>query len=211
MTRPCHHVDLDTILKHRNEPLRAANAENVELLRRAFGFPRAPATAKPSHVAAIPPHRTLCPLDPHAPRTHLAPLAPETHSTNTPAKLPPIAQLRIDNAEIVNFLQHQTCNNCNSFHYRTTSHNRVLHFSFMFVDYSEYNVTCYNSSDELRSYPRGNALVSLLLNRTFPGVEAFAIACENALGADIDAAVLTAKIVSDTDVSTFRKVFPTGA
>jgi hypothetical protein len=31
------------------------------------------------------------------------------------------------------------------------------------------------------------------------------------LGADIDAAVLTAKIVSDTDVSTFRKAFPTGA
>jgi hypothetical protein len=49
MTHPCHHVDLDTILKHRNEPLRATNAENVELLRLAFGFPRAPATAKASH------------------------------------------------------------------------------------------------------------------------------------------------------------------
>jgi glutamine synthetase type III len=51
-------------------------------------------------------------------------------------------------------------------------------------------VCCTTPEEVLRSYPRGKALVSLLHNQSFAGVEAFAVACQNALGEDVDTVLL---------------------
>ena len=53
---------------------------------------------------------------------------------------------------------------------------------------------CTTPASQLRDYPRGRALVSLLHNQCFAGVEAFAVACLNALGADVDRCALEDKI-----------------
>jgi len=69
-----------------------------------------------------------------------------------------------------------------------------LRFAGRFVDRTDYRVLCTTPASELLAYPRGKALVSLLHNQTFAGVEAFAVACLNALGADVDTCDLEGKI-----------------
>jgi hypothetical protein len=69
--------------------------------------------------------------------------------------------------------------------YHTSFNDTPLVFHGWFIDRAEFQVCCTTPEDVLRTYPRGNALVSLLLNQRFAGVEAFAVACENALGADV--------------------------
>ena len=72
------------------------------------------------------------------------------------------------------------------FEYHTTLGNQHLIFHGWFIDRAEYKVCCTTPEEVLRSYPRGKALVSLLHNQSFAGVEAFAVACQNALGEDVD-------------------------
>jgi len=72
------------------------------------------------------------------------------------------------------------------FEYVTKHEHKGLIFRASFEDRASYPVRCRTPADVLRSYPRGNALVSLLHDQRFPGVEAFAVACENALGGDME-------------------------
>jgi hypothetical protein len=69
-----------------------------------------------------------------------------------------------------------------------------LRFAGRFVDRTDYRVLCTTPASELLAYPRGKALVSLLHNQRFGGVEEFAVACLNALGADVDTCALEGKI-----------------
>lgn len=70
----------------------------------------------------------------------------------------------------------------------------ALHFSASFVDRGDFQVVCMNQEADLRMSPRGSALVSLLYNQRFRGVEAFAAACHNALGEDVDCVPLKGKV-----------------
>jgi hypothetical protein len=72
------------------------------------------------------------------------------------------------------------------FEYHTEFGDHHLIFHGWFIDRAGYGVCCTTPEEVLRSYPRGKALVSLLLNQSFAGVEAFAVACQNALGEDVD-------------------------
>jgi hypothetical protein len=72
------------------------------------------------------------------------------------------------------------------FEYRTEFGNQHLIFHGWFIDRAGYKVCCTTPEEVLRRYPRGKALVSLLHDQRFAGVEAFAVACENALGEDVD-------------------------
>jgi hypothetical protein len=72
------------------------------------------------------------------------------------------------------------------FEYHIEVDNKCLAFHGWFIDRAEYKVCCTTPEEVLRSYPRGKALVSLLHNQRFAGVEAFAVACQNALGEDVD-------------------------
>jgi len=70
-----------------------------------------------------------------------------------------------------------------------------LRFAACFVDHStDYRVRCTTPVSQLLDWPRGKALVSLLHNQCFAGVEEFAVACLNALGADVDTCALDGKI-----------------
>jgi hypothetical protein len=69
-----------------------------------------------------------------------------------------------------------------------------LRFAGRFADRKDYRVLCTTSVSTLLEYPRGKALVSLLHNQCFGGVEEFAVACLNALGADLDTCALEGKI-----------------
>jgi hypothetical protein len=69
-------------------------------------------------------------------------------------------------------------------------HIEGIAFHGWFIDRAEYKVCCTTPEEVLRSYPRGKALVSLLHNQRFAGVEAFAVACQNALGEDMDSVLL---------------------
>jgi hypothetical protein len=72
------------------------------------------------------------------------------------------------------------------FEYHTEFDNQHLVFHGWFIDRAEYRVCCTTPHEVLHSYPRGKALVSLLHDQRFAGVEAFAVACQNALGEDVD-------------------------
>ena len=61
----------------------------------------------------------------------------------------------------------------------------TIRFEATFVDLRSFEVTCIMSLETLRRYPRGNAAASMLYGRTFPSVEAFAVACHNALGQNV--------------------------
>jgi len=74
-----------------------------------------------------------------------------------------------------------------------------LLFHGTFVDRHDYKVLCSTPHEVLRAYPRGNALVSMLVDRTFAGVEAFAVAVENALGDDVTTVLLAGKIDTLSD------------
>ena len=76
------------------------------------------------------------------------------------------------------------------FEYITQHDNKGLVFHGYFLDRASYPVCCRTPAHVLRTYPRGNALVSLLHEQRFPGVEAFAVACQNALGEDIESVPL---------------------
>ena len=76
------------------------------------------------------------------------------------------------------------------FEYITKHDNKGLIFHGWFIDRASYPVCCTTPAHVLRTYPRGKALVSLLHNQRFPGVEAFALACQNALGEDIESVPL---------------------
>jgi len=71
---------------------------------------------------------------------------------------------------------------------------QALHFQGTFVDRHDYKVFCSTPPEVIRAYPRGNALVSMLVDRTFAGVEAFAVACQNALGDDVTTVLRAGKI-----------------
>lgn len=86
-----------------------------------------------------------------------------------------------------------------TFSYTTRHAGQDLRFEGAFVDRADYRVLCSTAPADLRAYPRGKALVSLLSERTFAGVEAFVIAVENALGADVDTVALAGKINACSD------------
>jgi len=72
------------------------------------------------------------------------------------------------------------------FEYQIQIDNQYIAFHGWFIDRAEFQVCCTTPEEVLRSYPRGKALVSLLRNQRFAGVESFVVACQNALGADVD-------------------------
>jgi len=76
--------------------------------------------------------------------------------------------------------------NVTGFEYHTSLDNKALVFQAYFFDRASFPVCNRTPEEVLRSYPRANALVSLLKDQRFAGVEAFAVACENALGGDVD-------------------------
>ena len=76
------------------------------------------------------------------------------------------------------------------FEYVTKHDNKGLVFHGSFIDRASYHVYCMTPAHVLRTYPRGKALVSLLHDQRFPGVEAFSLACQNALGEDIESVPL---------------------
>ena len=71
------------------------------------------------------------------------------------------------------------------------------HFQAMFVDMKDYKVLCTTTADEFDKYPRAHALKSLLHGKCFPSVEAFAVACRNALGDNIETFDLAGYIFVD--------------
>ena len=103
------------------------------------------------------------------------------------------------NTELVLALHAGTWKDSFAFTYSTSHGGEVLRFEGTFVDRHDYKVFCSTTPEVLRGYPRGKALVSLLCDRMFAGVEAFAVACENALGDDVDTVALEGKIARDHD------------
>ena len=70
----------------------------------------------------------------------------------------------------------------------------TLTFSGNFIDRGEFHVFCTNAEEDFKQAPRSNALVSLLYNQRFRGVEAFAAACHNALGEDVRSVPLEGRV-----------------
>ena len=66
-----------------------------------------------------------------------------------------------------------------------------------FVDLATWRVAVTSSKEKLAQYPRGNALASLLCGQVFPDVPAFAVACRNALGDDVETFSLTGCIFTN--------------
>jgi hypothetical protein len=110
------------------------------------------------------------------------------------------------NEEIVHYLQRGSKRFCpmlgrhvgSSFEFELQTNffqGMMHHFKAMFVDLTPTSkVLCTNSAEEFDKYPRANALKSLLLDKCFPSVEAFTVACRNALGDNIDAFELAGAI-----------------
>lgn len=144
-----------------------ANAENASLVLSAHGLKRTPAPAN----AASP--------------------SPEPHAPKRKKELHPKHFIDPANERAVREL-HATAwePGVTGFEYITKHDNKGLAFHGSFVDRAEYKVLCTTPAHVLRTYPRGNALVSLLHDQRFPGVEAFAVACQNALGEDIESVPL---------------------
>ena len=97
------------------------------------------------------------------------------------------------NEEIVGYLQRGSMHFCPvlrrhvgttfKFEFRTDSH----HFEGTFVDLTQKSkVLCTTTEETFDKYPRAKALKSLLFDQCFPDVEAFAVACRNALGDNIE-------------------------
>ena len=81
-----------------------------------------------------------------------------------------------------------------TFEFRTNFGGTPHCFVAQFVDCKHFNLLCCNTEHTLEQYDRGNALKSLLLMRTFSDVEAFAVACRNALGDNIQTFPLAGSI-----------------
>jgi hypothetical protein len=73
----------------------------------------------------------------------------------------------------------------------------TVRFEAKFVDLARFEVYCTFTEGRMRRYPRGNTVVSMLFGRTFAGVEAFAVACHNALGDDVASVYLDGRIGVD--------------
>jgi hypothetical protein len=98
------------------------------------------------------------------------------------------------NTTLVRLLHTATWHDVYTFQYRTSLAGQVLVFEGTFLDRAHYQVLSNTPAEVLRTYPRGKALVSLIHDRCFPGVEAFAVACQNALGDDVDSVLLAGKL-----------------
>ncbi len=123
------------------------------------------------------------------------------------------------NEEIVHYLQRGNMHFCPvlrkhvgtpSFEFEVSTNffqGMMHHFKAMFVDLTPTSkVLCTNSAEEFDKYPRANALKSLLLDKCFPSVEAFTVACRNALGDNIKAFDLAGNIfVNDQCVDELLK------
>lgn len=98
------------------------------------------------------------------------------------------------NTELVLALHSGAWKDKSTFNYSTFFTGQLLRFEGTFVDRYDYKVECSTPPEVLLTYPRGKALVSLLADRTFAGVEAFAVAVENAIGGDVLTVLLDGKI-----------------
>jgi hypothetical protein len=81
-----------------------------------------------------------------------------------------------------------------SFEFRTNFGGTPLCFEAQFVDLKDFKVLCTTTKETFFKYPRAYALTSLLHDKCFSDVEAFAVACRNALGDDIQTEPLTGSI-----------------
>ena len=123
--------------------------------------------------------------------------------------LPVIGLSRYSNEELVRLLHNDAlAKHLASFEYRvywngtaiSQQGGHVVRFEAKFVDLRRFEVCCTMSEVRMRRYPRGNAVVSMLLGRTFVGLEAFAAACHNALGGNEDSVPLDGRIYVYTEM-----------
>ena len=84
--------------------------------------------------------------------------------------------------------------NVTTFEFRTEFGGTLHHFEAQFVDLKDFEVLCTNTKDAFAKYERGNALTSLLYDSCFSDVEAFAVACRNALGDNLETLPLAGSI-----------------
>ena len=108
------------------------------------------------------------------------------------------AVMKPTNAEIVRYLHRvsmhfamfkPTMDQSLSFHqfeFRTDVGGTPHVFEAQFENLATFNVMVTSTEESLTTYPRGNALKSLLFRQSFRDVEAFAVACRNALGDNIE-------------------------
>ena len=118
------------------------------------------------------------------------------------------------NEEIVAYLQRDSMHFCKVIHknigkppsrfeFRTDFFQGMPHhFQAMFVDMKDYKVLCTTTEETFDKYPRAKALKSLLFDQCFPNVEAFAVACRNALGDNIETFGLAGYIFVDGECVT---------
>ena len=104
------------------------------------------------------------------------------------------------NAEVVGYLRHVSLQfaffkdkasidqslSFHQFEFRTDVGGTPHIFEAQFEDLATFKVMVTSTKETLATYPRGNALKSLLFRQPFPDVEAFAVACRNALGDNIE-------------------------
>ncbi len=83
------------------------------------------------------------------------------------------------------------------FDFRTHVGETLCVIEAQFVDLATWRVAVVSSKEKLAQYPRGNALASLLCGQVFPDVPAFAVACRNALGDDLETFPLTGCIFTN--------------
>ena len=109
------------------------------------------------------------------------------------------------NADIARCLQRMSMHFCKfkstdkkfkvtTFEFRTEFGGTLHHFEAQFVDLKDFEVLCTTTKDAFAKYERGNALTSLLYDSCFSDVEAFAVACRNALGDNLETLPLAGSI-----------------
>ena len=118
------------------------------------------------------------------------------------------------NKEIVAYLQRGSMHFCPvlrrhvgttfKFEFRTDYFQGMTHhFEGTFVDLTQKSkVLCTTTEETFDKYPRAKALKSLLFDQCFPNVEAFAVACRNALGDNIETFDLAGSIFVDGECVT---------
>ena len=118
------------------------------------------------------------------------------------------------NEEIVAYLQRGSMHFCPvlrrhvgttfKFEFRTDYFQGMTHhFEGTFVDLTQKSkVLCTTTEETFDKYPRAKALKSLLFDQCFPNVEAFAVACRNALGDNIETFGLAGYIFVDGECVT---------
>ena len=80
------------------------------------------------------------------------------------------------------------------FEFRTEVGGTPHVFEAQFENLATFKVMVTSTKEDLAKYPKGNALKSLLFRQSFPDVEAFAVACRNALGDNIETFPLAGSI-----------------